>query len=71
MLLIRKIRTLLYEDGFTISGAQQQLSTDKKRLSKSQKQTITENQNMLLESVCDALEAIVEQLSEWLIRENI
>ncbi len=29
VLLIRKIRSLLYEEGYTIGGARQQLSTDK------------------------------------------
>ena len=63
MLLIREIRALLYEYGFTISGAQQQLNTGKKRLPISYDQEITDAQDTLLEKVCDQLETIAKYLS--------
>ena len=62
VLLIREIRTLLYEHGFTISGARQQFSTHKKQRSSAGSEVLVDDQRALLTTVCDELETIVSQL---------
>lgn len=55
VLLLRQIKSLLYEQGFTIEGARAQLSTEKEMNSQGQyfihslKETITDLENILAE----------------------
>ncbi len=63
VLLIREIRTLLYEHGFTINGARQQFSANKKHRASAESQVVVNDQRALLTTVCDELEAIVHQLT--------
>ena len=51
VLLIRRIRELLYEQGFTIGGARNQLEGDEARTDVSQSQQIVKQMRMELEEV--------------------
>lgn len=55
VLLVRQIRSLLYEQGYTIGGARQLLSTEKVR------QTMIQ-ETVLIQSMLDELEEILELL---------
>jgi DNA-binding transcriptional MerR regulator len=56
ILLVRQIRKLLYEDGFTIEGARAQLSSTPETISTSVKA------NAVVRKVIDELESILESL---------
>lgn len=62
VIMIREIRTLLYEHGFTISGARQQFSAGKKQRPVAHSQVVVEDQRALLENVCEELEEIAAHL---------
>ena len=51
MLVIRQIRSLLYEEGFTIGGARQRLTGDEARTDVSQSQQIIRQIRVELEDV--------------------
>ena len=51
VLIIRQIRSLLYEDGFTIGGARQKLTGDEARTDTSQSQQIIKQVRIELEDV--------------------
>jgi DNA-binding transcriptional MerR regulator len=51
VLVIRQIRSLLYEEGFTIGGARQKLTGDEARSDVSQSQQIVRQLRMELEEV--------------------
>ena len=55
VLLIRQIRSLLYEDGFTIGGARQRLTGDDAKLDISQSQQIIKQLRLELEQVIKIL----------------
>lgn len=55
VILIRQIRSLLYEHGFTISGARQRLSSDEAREDSNQSQQIIRQLCGELEKVRDLL----------------
>ena len=55
VLVIRQIRGLLYEQGFTISGARQQLESE------NSKQDVNHNQ-LIIRQLCSELEEILEIL---------
>ena len=55
VILIRQIRSLLYEHGFTISGARQRLSGDEAREDSNQSQQIIRQLCVELEKVRDLL----------------
>ena len=55
VLLIRQIRSLLYEQGFTIGGARQRLSGDHARDDSNQSQQIVRQLRVELEEVLDLL----------------
>ena len=55
VLLIRQIRSLLYEDGFTIGGARQRLTGDDAKLDISQSQQIIKQLRIELEQVLKIL----------------
>ena len=55
VILIRQIRSLLYEDGFTIGGARQRLSGDEAREDSNQSQQI-------IRQLCTELEKVRELL---------
>ncbi|HHZ88077.1 MAG TPA: MerR family transcriptional regulator [Chromatiaceae bacterium] len=55
VLMIRQIRSLLYEHGFTIGGARQQLSGDKAKDDVSQSQQIIHQMRMELEDILKIL----------------
>ena len=55
VLMIRQIRSLLYEQGFTISGARQQLSGESAKLDSSQSHQIIRQMRMELEDVLHVL----------------
>ena len=51
VILIRQIRSLLYEDGFTIGGARQKLSGDEVKADSSVSQQIVKQLRLELEEV--------------------
>jgi DNA-binding transcriptional MerR regulator len=55
VILIRQIRSLLYEQGFTIGGARQRLSGDEARTDVTQSQQIIRQVRAELEEVLDIL----------------
>ena len=55
VLIIRQIRGLLYEDGFTIGGARQKLTGNKARTDTSQSQQIIKQVRVELEDVLGLL----------------
>ncbi len=55
VLIIRQIRSLLYEEGFTIGGARQRLTGDEAREDISQSQQIVKQIRMELEEVLKIL----------------
>ncbi|MGA9856147.1 MAG: MerR family transcriptional regulator [Gammaproteobacteria bacterium] len=55
VLVIRQIRSLLYEQGFTIGGARQQLSSDNARQDVSQSQQIVHQLRVELEELLQTL----------------
>ncbi len=55
VIMIRQIRSLLYEQGFTIGGARQQLSGDEAREDVSQRQQIVRQMRMELEELLQIL----------------
>ena len=55
VLLIRQIRSLLYEDGFTIGGARQRLTGDDAKSDISQSQQIIKQLRLELEQVIEIL----------------
>ncbi len=55
VILIRQIRSLLYEQGFTIGGARQRLSGDEARDDSNQSQQIIRQLRSELEEVLDLL----------------
>ena len=68
VLLIRQIRSLLYEQGFTINGARQQLTQLKKSVSAPvavsipEEATVNDAEKSLLNEVCHSLEKIAMNL---------
>jgi DNA-binding transcriptional MerR regulator len=55
VLVIRQIRSLLYEQGFTIGGARQQLSSDNAKQDVSQSQQIVHQLRVELEELLQSL----------------
>ncbi|VAW83510.1 Transcriptional regulator PA2737, MerR family [hydrothermal vent metagenome] len=55
VIMIRQIRSLLYEQGFTIGGARQQLSGDEAKEDVSQRQQIVRQMRMELEELLQIL----------------
>ena len=55
VLIIRQIRSLLYEDGFTIGGARQKLTGDEARNDTSQSQQIIRQVRVELEDILKLL----------------
>jgi DNA-binding transcriptional MerR regulator len=55
VLMIRQIRSLLYEQGFTIGGARQQMSGDQAKLDNNQSQQIIRQLRVELEEVLQIL----------------
>ncbi len=55
VIMIRQIRSLLYEQGFTIGGARQQLSGDDAKEDVSQRQQIVRQMRMELEELLQIL----------------
>ena len=55
VIMIRQIRSLLYEQGFTIGGARQQLSGDEAKEDVSQRQQIVHQMRMELEELLQIL----------------
>ena len=55
VILIRQIRSLLYEHGFTIGGARQRLSGDEARVDVTQSQQIVHQLRVELEDVLNIL----------------
>ena len=55
VLMIRQIRSLLYEQGFTIGGARQQLASEEAKEDSSQSQQITRQLRVELEEVFQIL----------------
>jgi DNA-binding transcriptional MerR regulator len=55
VLIIRQIRALLYEDGFTIGGARQRLTGDEAKTDVTQSQQIIKQLRMELEQVLKIL----------------
>ncbi len=55
VIIIRQIRALLYEQGFTIGGARQQLEGDENRTDANQSQQIIKQIRVELEEVLDIL----------------
>jgi len=55
VLIIRQIRSLLYEDGFTIGGARQRLTGDQAKTDVSQSQQIIKQLRIELEQVLKIL----------------
>jgi DNA-binding transcriptional MerR regulator len=55
VLIIRQIRSLLYDDGFTIGGARQRLTGDKAKTDVSQSQQIIKQLRIELEQVLKIL----------------
>jgi len=63
VIMIREIRTLLYEHGFTISGARQQFSSNKNSRLSAHSQVVADDQKVLLDNICDELEEIATHLA--------
>jgi len=57
VMMIRQIRNLLYEQGFTIGGARQQLSNENSKPDTQQSQLVIKQLRMELEEVLDILNA--------------
>ena len=57
VLIIRQIRSLLYDQGFTIGGARQQLSSDHAKLDVSQSQQIIRQMRNELEDLLQLLKS--------------
>ena len=55
VLIIRQIRSLLYDDGFTIGGARQRLTGDQAKMDVSQSQQIIKQLRIELEQVLKIL----------------
>ncbi len=55
VMVIRQIRSLLYEQGFTIGGARQQMDSDESRNDSNQSQQIVRQLRIELEEVLDIL----------------
>ncbi|MGM0594466.1 MAG: MerR family transcriptional regulator [Pseudomonadota bacterium] len=55
VIIIRQIRALLYEQGFTIGGARQQLEGDNNKTDVNQSQQIIKQMRIELEEVLDIL----------------
>jgi hypothetical protein len=55
VLIIRQIRSLLYDDGFTIGGARQRLTGDQAKTDVSQSQQIIKQLRLELEQVLKIL----------------
>lgn len=55
VIIIRQIRALLYEQGFTIGGARQQLESDDSKTDANQSQQIIKQLRVELEEVLDIL----------------
>jgi DNA-binding transcriptional MerR regulator len=55
VLIIRQIRSLLYDDGFTIGGARQRLTGDEAKIDVSQSQQIIKQLRLELEQVLKIL----------------
>ena len=55
VIIIRQIRSLLYEQGFTIGGARQQLESDDTKTDANQSQQIIRQLRVELEEVLDIL----------------
>ncbi len=55
VLMIRQIRSLLYEQGYTIGGARQQMSGDEAKQDQSQSQQIVKQLRVELETVLQIL----------------
>lgn len=55
VIIIRQIRALLYEQGFTIGGARQQLESDDNKTDANQSQQIIKQLRVELEEVLDIL----------------
>jgi len=55
VLIIRQIRSLLYDDGFTIGGARQRLTGDQAKTDVSQSQQIIKQLRIELEQVLKIL----------------
>jgi hypothetical protein len=55
VLIIRQIRSLLYDDGFTIGGARQRLTGDEAKTDVSQSQQIVKQLRVELEQVLKIL----------------
>ena len=55
VLIIRQIRSLLYEDGFTIGGARQKLTGNEARIDTSQSQQIIKQVRVELEDILRVL----------------
>ena len=55
VIMIRQIRSLLYEQGFTIGGARQQLSGDTAKEDLSQRQQVVRQMRMELEDLLQIL----------------
>jgi DNA-binding transcriptional MerR regulator len=63
VILVRQIRSLLYEQGFTISGARQQFGQLKKQNNDMpEAETNSKVDRKILDEVCEALEKIAENL---------
>lgn len=61
VILIRQIRSLLYEECFTISGARQQINTGKPNSAASH--VLVEDQKAVLDAIREELEDIVDELT--------
>jgi len=55
VIIIRQIRSLLYEQGFTIGGARQQLESDDNKTDANQSQQIIKQMRIELEEVLEIL----------------
>lgn len=60
VLLIRQIRSLLYEECFTISGARQQIAASKTRPAAAN--IVLDDHRAVLEAICEDLEQIIADL---------
>jgi DNA-binding transcriptional MerR regulator len=60
VMLVRQIRSLLYEECFTISGARQQISSNK--ISPATANVVVEDQKAFLTGVREELEALLSDL---------
>ena len=60
--MIRTIRDLLYEQGFTIGGARQKLSIPVEKIIQPVKTTTTTDKNGLVEGLCQELEDLLVAL---------